>query len=327
MYKIWRKFFLLALLSVMPVLSQAQLCIGSAGISTNPITIIPSPSGGWKVRASFDFIISRPVCTITPTQLSSVGRQSGLPTTFTANGVSVKISETKLTLAKSINCVLTGNNSNTLVFSQCTGSPQAFINIEYTLTGKSTATSPNTTLFDLQVTGCPDVNSPINFCSSSSNKPIQVPVSNAPTCNFVIDQPNIKLDTLKPSDIENLAAGTAVASVQKSFNITVNCAAGALSANANFAPQFSPTKSAVLSGNSHVALNDGTDNGVGFKLFDSSGAAMELNKPILSTNTIFAFTPTTPTRTKTFNIKYAKTSKAVTLGPVTSAITVTFSIL
>lgn len=326
MYKIWRKFFLLAVLGLMPVLNHAAQCIRSDGIATGAVTTIPSPSGGWKVRSSFTFTIVQAGCNITPTQLSPLGIKSNLPKTFSANGVSVNIIDTKLTLASTISCVVSGSGSNMLVFRSCTGAPSAQINIEYTLTGKSTATSTNTTLFPLQVTGFPDFAVDSDHFSSAGI-PIKVPASTAPTCNFLIDQPNITLDTLKLSDIANLTAGTAVASVQKSINITVNCATGALSANTTFAPQFSPTKSAVLTGNSHVALNDGTDNGVGFKLFDSSGAAMALKTPLSSTNTQFAFTPTLQTVTKPFTVRYAKTSKAVTTGPVTSTITVTFSIL
>ena len=214
-----------------------------------------------------------------------------------------------------------------LVFRSCTGAPSAKINIEYTLTGKSTATSTNTRLFPLQVTGFPDFAVSSDHVSSAGI-PINVPASTAPTCNFLIDQPNITLGTINVSDIANLTAGTAVASGQKNINITVNCAAGALSANATFAPQFSPTKSAVLTGNSHVALNDGTDNGVGFKLFDSSGTAMAFKTSLVgSTNTLFSFTPTLQTVTKPFTLKYAKTSQAVKPGPVTSSITVTFSVL
>jgi hypothetical protein len=42
---------------------------------------------------------------------------------------------------------------------------------------------------------------------------------------------------------------------------------------------------------------------------------------------LFAFTPTLRTLTKAYTIKYAKTSTAVKAGPVTSSITITFSIL
>ena len=203
----------------------------------------------------------------------------------------------------------------------------SFYKVIYKLEGTSTNTDPTTTFpcpLKLKATNRRTGTVDIIDLTASSNC-IKVPVTTTPTCSFSIDQPNVTLQSIKPADIENLTAGTAVASVQKSINVTVNCAAGALSANATFAPQFSPTKSAVL-GNSSVALNDGTDNGTGFKLFDSSGAAMAFNTPLVgSTNTLFSFTPTLPTVTKAFTIKYAKTSQAVTPGPVSSSITVTFS--
>ena len=197
---------------------------------------------------------------------------------------------------------------------------------EYLLEGTST-TSADVVLFTPQISSVADRDQPTTTTSTATFAVVKVPKSTAPTCNFLIDQPNITLDTLSLSDIANLTAGTAVASGQKNINITVNCAAGALSANATFAPQFSPTKSAVLTGNSSVALNDGTDNGVGFKLFDSSGSALAFKTPLASTNTQFAFTPTLQTVTKAFSFKYAKTSQAVKVGPVTSTIMVTFSIL
>jgi type 1 fimbria pilin len=144
----------------------------------------------------------------------------------------------------------------------------------------------------------------------------------------LIDPPNIALEPIKNSDIANLTAGTAVTASGKNINLTVNCAANALSANATFVPQFSPTKSAILTGSSHVALNDGTDNGVGFKLFDPSGSAIAFKTPLSAfPQSLFTFTPTQRTLTKAYTIKYAKTSTAVKAGPVTSSITITFSIL
>jgi len=143
-----------------------------------------------------------------------------------------------------------------------------------------------------------------------------------------VDTPNLTLDTIKLSDIQNLAAGVAVNSGQKTFEITVTCQKNALSSNQTFVPQFSPRKSAVLTGNSHVALNDGTDNGVGFKLFDFSGSVLPFNTPLSNfPNSQFDMSPAFLPVTWPYTIKYAKTSKAVISGTVTSSIMITFSVL
>ena len=322
--KIWHKFLLLALLGFLPILSQALSCLPSSGpvVAQQPKTT-PFP-GGWKVTAQYSLSISAPDCIIMPVAISPLNT-SGKPVSFTVNGVSVNIRDTKIWVRNSPSCQIFNNGQQDIEL-RCNNLPQGvLIEVENTLIGKSTATTAKR-LFGIQLAIL--LPGPITFEDwSSQNLEVLVPLSTAPTCNFLIDQPNITLGTISFSDIANLTAGTAVASGQKSINVTVNCAAGALSANTTFAPQFSPTKSAVL-GNSSVALNDGTDNGVGFELFDSSGAAMAFNKPLVgSTNTLFSFTPTLPTVTKAFTIKYAKTSKAVTTGPVTSTIMVTFSIL
>jgi hypothetical protein len=94
-----------------------------------------------------------------------------------------------------------------------------------------------------------------------------------------------------------------------------------------FIPQFSPRKSAVFTG-SHVALNDGTDNGVGFKLFDFEGTALPFNTPLSAfPKAQFQFVGNGAGSVKSFRINYAKTSKAVISGTVTSSIMITFSVL
>jgi type 1 fimbria pilin len=124
-----------------------------------------------------------------------------------------------------------------------------------------------------------------------------------------------------------LAAGAVVNSGQKTFEITVTCQKNALSSNQTFVPQFSPRKSAVFTG-SHVALNDGTDDGVGFKLFDFAGTALPFNTPLSAfPNSQFDMSPAFVPVTWPYTIKYAKTSKAVISGTVTSSIMITFSVL
>ena len=327
MYKIWHKFFLLVVLGFMPVVSQA-VCTSSFGNGT--FAQQPYPGGVRLVLTTSVVLNGTLNCLISPANLTTVGNTNNLPTKITINGITIDFTKVKVFVTSTIGgCTIADQGQSKInIVRQVGGCAGQTIGLrfEYLLEGTST-TSADVVLFTPQISSVADRDQPTTTTSTATFAVVKVPKSTAPTCNFLIDQPNVTLQSIKPAEIENLTAGTAVASVQKSINITVNCAAGALSANANFAPQFSPTKSAVLSGNSHVALNDGTDNGVGFKLFDSSGAAMELNKTIVTTSTIFALTPTTLTRTKTFNIKYAKTSQAVTPGPVSSSITVTFSIL
>ena len=328
MKKIWHKFLLLAVLGFIPVFSQAQV-VGCLPISSGKDVVqqpktTPIP-GGWKVTAQFLLSISAPDCFIMPVAISPLTTPFDQPESVTVNGVSVNIRQTKLWVRNSPNCQIINNGQQDIEL-RCNSLPQSvLIEVENTLIGKSTTTTAKR-LFGIQLAIL--LPGPLTSANwSTQNLEVIVPLSTAPTCNFLIDQPNITLGTISFSDIANLTAGTAVASGQKNINITVNCATGALSANTTFAPQFSPTKSAILSGDSHVALIDGTDNGVGFKLFDSSGNALVFKTALTSTNTQFAFTPTLQTVTKSFSFKYAKTSQAVKVGPVTSTIMVTFSIL
>ena len=303
------------------MVSQAQFCSIDGLVTVEPKTT-PFP-GGWKVVLSFNPTIIRADCLFNPTQISSIA--SGEPEIYTKNGVTVNIRDAKLRVKGSPRCNgISGDGTVGLFFTGCSPPQSVLIEVEYILTGKSTTTAPNIVLFPAVLTS---VTPATTSFSTGERRNINVPASTAPTCNFLIDQPNITLGTINVSDIANLTAGTAVASGQKNINITVNCAAGALSADATFVPQFSPTKSAVLSGNSHVALNDGTDIGVGFKLLDPSNAVIEFKKPLSSQQNKFIFTPTLGTVTKAYTIKYAKTSNAVKAGPVTSSITITFSIL
>ena len=319
MNKIWHKFFLLAVLSFMPMLSQAQSCSISENASGVP-KITPFP-GGWKVVATFNPTLTRSDCLFNPTQVSSAAGSE--PQNFSKNGVSVNIKDAKLRVKSSLNCLgLFGENSAGLLLTGCTAGQSILIEVEYTLTGKSTTTNPNIVLFRAAITS---VTPNTSSFSTSVRQDINVPATTAPTCSFLIDPPNITLEPIKNSDIANLTAGTAVTVSGKNINLTVNCAA--LSASATFAPQFSPTKSAILAGSSHVALNDGTDNGVGFKLFDPSNAAIAFKTPLSSEQNRFIFTTAIGTVTKAYTIKYAKTSTAVKAGPVTSSITITFSIL
>ena len=319
--KIWHKFLLLALLSFMPVLSHAQFCSSGGNVTEGPTT---TPfSGGWKVVLRFNPTLTWSDCLFNPTQTSSASSE---PITYTKNGVTVDIRNTKIRIKSPTSCAgISGNDSASLFITRCAAPWALLLEVEYTLTGKSTTRDPNIVFFPAVLTSVTPATA--NF-STGERRNIMVPVSTAPTCSFSIDQTNVTLQSIKPADIENLPAGTAVASVQKNVNITANCDASTLPANATFAPQFSPTKSAVLTGSSHVALNDGTDNGVGFKLFDPSGAAITFNTPLSAfSQSLYVVTPALPTVTKAFTIKYAKTSQAVKPGPARSSITVTFSII
>lgn len=326
MNTIWRQFFLLAVLSFLPVLSQAQICTTAGGITQNgTVTKIPTPSGDLVLDVGFKFDVQRTPCIVMATPLSPVGISSNEPLTITKNGVTVDFNDAVF-LSVSAPCTARRNNAFISIDS-CFVLPRTVsVVIRYTLKGKSTTTNPNIKLFDAKVTAFPTVGSTTDAVTSAAVQ-VNVPSLTAPTCSFLIDPPNIELNSIVFDQIKNLAAGTTVDSAQKSFNITVNCPLNALSSNASFVPQFSPTKSAVLTGNSHVALDDATDNGAGFKLFDPSGAGIEFNRRLTDfPNSQFSFTPDLRSLTKAFTIKYAKTSNPVTPGPVTSSITITFSL-
>jgi hypothetical protein len=328
MYKIWHKFFLLVLLSFLPLVSQA-VCTSSFGAGT--FTQQPYPGGVRLVLTTSVVLNGTLNCFISPHNLTTVGSTNGLPTKITSNGVTVDFTKVNVSVTSTISgCTITDQNSSKInIVRQVGGCAGQTIGLRfiYLLEGTST-TSADVVLFTPQISSVADRDQPTTTTSTVTFAVVKVPKSTAPTCNFSVDTPNITLDTIKPADIENLTAGTAVAAGQKNVNITVNCDANALSANATFVPQFSPTKSAVLTGSSHVALNDGTDNGTGFKLFDPSGAAIRFNTPLSAfSQSLYAFTPVLRTATRAFTIKYAKTSKTVTPGPVSSSITVTFSLL
>jgi hypothetical protein len=318
MTKIWHKFFLLAVLSCMPMLSQAQSC-SNEGTPVGDLKITPFP-GGWKVVAQFNVTItSSSDCRITPTQISGI--PDGGPETYSRNGISVNIRDAQIFLRNAVTCSVIADGQNAQKY-QCLNPPQtALIEVQYRLTGKSTATVANTELFPASLTSVTP--NTANF-SKSQTQSVKVPLATAPTCSFLIDPPNITLEPIKNTDIENLTAGTAINAGQKNIKLTVNCQANALSNNESFAPQFSPIKSVVLT--DPIALNDGDDNGVGFKLFDPSASAIAFGTPLTSSQNLFNFTTSLPTLSKTYNIKYAKTSNPVKPGPVTSSITITFSI-
>ena len=325
--KIWHKFFLLTVLSFLPLLSQAQ-CITTAGINQNgTVTKTLTSSGDTVVSVPFKFVIQQTPCFVMATPLSPVGTSTNEPLTITKNGVTVNFNDSALGIPKG-GC--SSDPKPTVInFFNCSFLPiENTVVIQYTLKGKSTTTDPNIKFFDAKLTGFPTPASTTGAVTAAGI-PVNVPASTPSTCSFLIDPPNIKLDTIKLSDIQNLASGVAVTSGQKTFNINVTCQNNAFSSDRlTFVPQFSPTKSAVLTGNNHIALNDATDNGAGFKLFDSSGTALDFNK-LLSDflNSQFRLTQDELTVTRTFTVKYVKTSKAVTSGPVTSTIMVTFSIL
>jgi len=327
MYKIWHKFFLLVLLSFLPLVSQAQNCITPSGYTQGAVSSFPTPDG-IQVTNRLTFTIQSVNCIAMPTQISPLGIQNGDPQTFTKNGLTVNIKDTKLVLRASINCLVSGSNtSNTMVFSSCNSSPQqAVIDMVYTVKGKSTTTASNIKLFDLALTTFANAGSS-SGSFTSAQIPFNVPASTSPTCNFSVDTPNITLDTIKLSDIQNLAAGAVVTSGQKNFLLTVTCPPNTFSVLTTFIPQFSPRKSSVFTG-SHVALNDGTDDGVGFKLFDFAGTALPFNTPLSAfPNAQFGFRGQLISNSNQFRINYAKTSKAVISGTVTSSIMITFSVL
>ncbi len=328
MYKIWHKFFLIVLLSFLPLVSQA-VCTSSFGAGT--FTQQPYPGGVRLVLTTSVVLNGTLNCFISPHNLTGVGNTSGLPTKITSNGVTVDFTKVKVSVTSTISgCTIADPNSSKInIVRQVGGCAGQTIGLRfvYLLEGTST-TSADVVFFTPQISSVADRDQPTTTTATASFAVVKVPKSTAPTCNFVIDKPNITLDSIKPSDIQNLAAGTAVDGVRTTINITVSCAAAALSTSTTFVPQFSPIKSVVLTGNSHVALNDGTDNGVGFKLFDSAQAALPFKTPLSSfPSTQFPLTTSITAIRKTFSIKYAKTSQAVTEGPVSSSITVTFSIL
>jgi len=331
MNKIWHKFFLLAVLSFMPMLSQA-FCTTTSSFGTGTFTQQAYPGGVRLVLTTSAMLTGTMNCFISPTALTPAGSINGEPTVVKKNGVTVDFSKVKVSVVSSIisNCTIQDQGSSKInLISQggsgCAGQT-VNLRIEYLLEGTST-TSADVDFFIPKISSVADRDQP-STTSTASFAVVKVPKSTNPTCNFLIDPPNITLEPIKLSDIANLNAGAALEASQKKINLTVNCAANALSANATFTPQFSPTKSAILTGSSHVALNDGTDNGVGFKLFDPSGSAIAFKTPLSAfPQSFFTFTPTQRTLTKAYTIRYAKTSTAVKAGPVTSSITITFSIL
>ena len=144
MNKIWHKFFLLAVLSFMPMLSQAQFCTNGGIITKGAPETTPYP-GGWKVVVKFSMDLIVPACNVTLRQLS--GTSPGAPDNYSQHGVSVKIREAKIRLGNSLRCHISGNDSFPFHFFNCTPPVPADVFVEYTLTGKSTTTNPNIRLF------------------------------------------------------------------------------------------------------------------------------------------------------------------------------------
>ena len=327
MYKIWHKFFLLAVLSFLPLVSQA-VCTSSFGAGT--FTQQPYPGGVRLVLTTSVVLNGTLNCFISPHNLTTVGNTSGLPTKITSNGVTVDFTKVKVSVTSTISgCTIADSNSSKInIVRQVGGCAGQTIGLQfiYLLEGTST-TSADVVLFTPQISSVADRDQPTTTTSTVTFAVVKVPKSTAPSCNFSVDTPNITLDTIKLSDIQNLAAGVAVNSGQKIFFLTVTCPPNTFSVLTTFIPQFSPRKSSVFT-ESHVALNDGTDNGVGFKLFDFEGTALPFNTPLSAfPKAQFQFVGNGAGSVKSFRINYAKTSKAVISGTVTSSIMITFSVL
>ena len=114
MNKIWPKFFLLAVLSFMPILSQAQGCTSGGIYAQGDPVITPFP-GGWKVVIKFSMTLVVPTCTVVPMEFS--GTDPAARDNYSQNGVSVNIRDTKIRLGNSLRCWVSGNDSFPFHFS------------------------------------------------------------------------------------------------------------------------------------------------------------------------------------------------------------------
>ena len=181
MKKIWHKFFLLAVLSFIPVFSQAQQvwgCLPTPGpvVAQQPKTT-PIP-GGWKVTAQFLLSISAPDCIIMPAAISPLTTPFDQPESVTVNGVSVNIRQTKLWVRNSPNCQIINNGQQDIEL-RCNSLPQSvLIEVENTLIGKSTTTTAKR-LFGIQLAILlPGPLTSANWASQSLE--VLVPLSTAP---------------------------------------------------------------------------------------------------------------------------------------------------
>jgi hypothetical protein len=97
MYKIWHKFFLLVLLSFLPLLSQAQNCITADGITQNgTVTKIVTSSEETVVFVPFKLAIQKTPCFVMATPLSPVGINNNEALTVTKNGLTVNFNNSVL---------------------------------------------------------------------------------------------------------------------------------------------------------------------------------------------------------------------------------------
>lgn len=174
MKKIWHKFFLLAVLSFMPVLSHAVGCLASFGPSVvqEPKTT-PFP-GGWRVTAQYSLPIVQDNCFVMPVQIFQ-----GDPTLITRNGVTVNIQEAKIFLRNAPSCFNSDQGKNTQQY-KCSPLPQnAVVEVQYTLTGKSTATTPGIPFFNVILAIVPG-GSNTGGPWGTQMLPVNVPASTAP---------------------------------------------------------------------------------------------------------------------------------------------------
>ena len=174
MNKIWPKFFLLAVLSFIPILSQAQGCAPDGIYAQGAPVITPFP-GGWKVVIKFSMTLVVPTCTVVPMEFS--GTDPAARDNYSQNGVSVNIRDTKIRLGNSLRCHISGNDSFPFHFFNCTPPVPADVFVEYTLTGKSTTTNPNIRLFPALIAA---VNTANNHWTGSASPGVNVPASTAP---------------------------------------------------------------------------------------------------------------------------------------------------
>jgi len=332
MYKIWHKFFLLAVLSFMPLVSQA-LCTTPSGFGTGTFTQQPYP-GGVKLFLRTSVTLSGTLtCFISPTPLTTLGKQNNLPKVFKSNGVTVDLEKVKVFVDSNlINCNAqrTGTSEVVLVsqlgFTGCAGQT-INLRFEYLLEGTST-TSADVVLFTPQISSVEDTQNPLTTATKSFDV-VKVPKSNAPTCSTSIPA-SVNLNPLSLSEAKSALFLDRISTNAKRFDITLTCPQPTIAFTV--VPTF--TFKTVGLFNTLISPSVGQETGMGFRLSNTltrgnvKSENVASGVPHLLSPFVFSASPTPNLQsvTQEFELSYVNVGGATTSGKIQANIIATFTL-
>jgi hypothetical protein len=330
-YKLGCKFFLLMLLSMLPILSHSQsvtTCNSSFGIGT--ISNVGNTGNTVKLvmRTSITLNGKEASCSILPSPVVVIFQGSFGPSVITQNGLTVNFGKVKFINRSPIfpaGCGVQGSGTTVFSYNCLPGQGAGFIavfDVEYLLEGTSNTSVPNTVFFKPSLTTFADSSVSATHFTNGVYPTVNVPLSTAPTCSTTIDPSNLILGTIAPTQLPGVIGSSTIAE-QKTFNLSINCPPNALQLATNFIPTFQFTRPLTANSISISRTALATDDlGFGFRVLAPNNSAVVHNTPI--TGAVYGFNTPNQSQSisKTFTVQYAKTLTTVKPGAATTSITI-----